>query len=449
MTDPIQPFLTDGISLGIPNTSATKIEQIDSAIFLDANGNLNFRDNFTKNSTDVLGNPIDTITLQDLYTLVKGVYVVNGQLYFKDSTTSRPYSLSEIVGAYVDWQNRLTTGGIFWIGSTRITDAECNNLMVNVDGNPNLASNTPPVSGIPRLFTQVDGQYPLYATGTQVFSIDQYLTTVIGSTSLATDGSWLWFNVPSLQITIPPMDLNKASFIIAKTNIRLIEANLPVVFRLFDITTNTELDRKAVANATPGSVEQQPVLSFCGVLPTYQQQLQALNCQCPTTNQTQGVITEPPHVIVVQFHVNDQFVSGVNDVYSMTCANISGSVYQDVPTSNVIYNALECRLIGFPNDQSTVPIVNSSIDVLIFDTTPSDAQGRKSGNATFANQDTILITFDVPFTSSEYSITLSPNMNINTWYSGKNQNGFTIRAGKKFSGTVDWIATKLMTQGDA
>ena len=449
MTDLTPPFITDGISLGIPNTSATAIEQVDNAIFVDANGNLTFRDNFTATNTDVNGNPIVALKLSDLYTLIKGVFVSNGQLYFKDSSVSRPYSLNEIVGAYINWQNRLTTGGIFWIGTTRITNAECNNITVNIDGDPNLAVNTPSLSGDGRLFTQVNGTYPSNATGTQVFSIDEFLTTVSGDFRFNQDGTLRWFDIPNFQITIPPLDTNKVLFILAKTNLRLIKANSPITFRLYDTTTGVELDRKACENDTSLPAVQQPLLSFTGTPPTYQQSLTQLSCQCPTTAQTAGLVTEPPHILSVQFHVDDQLINGIDNVYSMMCENISGSLYEDVSNpNNILYDALERRLIGLPNDVSSTPLVNSSIDVIIFDTSPNDAQARKNGTLSFNNQSLLAVTFATPFTNASYSITLSCNMNINTWYTNKQPTGFTVVAGKAFTGSVDWIATKLITQGD-
>lgn len=452
MTDSA-PFLTDGISLGIPNTSATTVEQIDNAVFLDSNGYLNFKDNYTANLLDINGNPVNTLTLQDLYTRINGVYVAgDGQLYFKDSTTSRAYSLKELVGAYIDWQQKLTTGGIFWVGSTRITSIQCNNLIVNTLGDPNLPANAPAISGQARIYEELEsGQYPSYAVGTKVFSIDEYLNGVTGDFRLNTDGSWRWYDVPNLQILIPPVDVNKIGVIIAKISVRLIKANSPVVFRLVDTTTGLELDRKALANDTDFAVEQQPILTFVGPIVPFQQQLQQLACQCPTQNQQVALAQEPAHTLSIQFHVDDMYLDTPDfQVYDMKCQNVSGDLFVDVDdTSNIRYNAFERRIIGLPNSITTDPIVNSSIDVILYDTTPSDSSGRKAATIAFSNQDLINVVFDVPFTSSVYSITLSTDKNINSWYTNKTSTGFTIRTERKFTGNVDWIATKLSSQGEA
>ena len=61
------PFIVDGISLGIPNDSATDISTLDNAISVDSDGNLIFKDNFTQNLTDVNGNPQPYIKLKDLF----------------------------------------------------------------------------------------------------------------------------------------------------------------------------------------------------------------------------------------------------------------------------------------------------------------------------------------------------------------------------------------------
>ena len=65
------PFLTDGISLGIPNNSATEIEQVDNAIFLDENGEMNFKDSYVAGLTDINGNKIKSLKLRDLYNLFR------------------------------------------------------------------------------------------------------------------------------------------------------------------------------------------------------------------------------------------------------------------------------------------------------------------------------------------------------------------------------------------
>lgn len=454
MTDKSEPFLMDGISLGIPNTSATHIEQIDNCIFVDENGELRFKDNYVKNLTDINGNPITSLSLRDLYTRMNGVYVANGKLYFKDSSVSKPYSLNELANAYISWKSKLTTGGVYWIGSNKITEIDCNNIMVNVVGDPNLATNTDGSSGDGRLYEKVSDEYPATATGTKVFSIDKYLNDYVsddaGDYKTTASGELKWHDVPKHYITIPSIDETKPSIIIAKTNFRLIKSDKPVLVRLYDKTTGIELDRKALGNDTELPVEQQPLLTYFGTLTTFKSQLTQLACQCPTTDQTTGLTEEPPHVIAVQFHVDDQLVSGTDDIFNTVIISGSGGTYSEVnDTSDIRFNAFERRLIGFPNSVSSTPLVNSSIDIIIYDATKSDTVGRKAGNVVFSNIDLKEIVFSTPFSSTEYSINLSCDKNINLWYTNKKTTGFTIRAERKFAGNVDWSVTKLKFEGEA
>lgn len=63
----------------------------------------------------------------------------------------------------------------------------------------------------------------------------------------------------------------------------------------------------------------------------------------------------------------------------------------------------------------------------------------------------ILVTFDTPFTASttgteviDYIIELTPNNNVQVWYSDKSETGFAINVepNAEFSGKVNWVATR-------
>jgi hypothetical protein len=444
-TNTSEPFIAEGISLGIPNESATDITQLDNAISADSEGNIIFKDDYTKTLTDINGDPLQYIKLKDLFQRIQGVYSVNGVLYFKDSTVPRAYSLKEIIDAYVQWKNKLTTGGIYWIGSTKITNNDCNNLMVNVNGDADLDENTPVILGDGRTFTKITqtNDYPSDAKGTKVFSIDRYIDTLTDYDSninpngfaYSSDGVVRWHDIPNLSIVLPPLDTNKACFILAKLNLRLVESTQPILFRLFDKTANIELDRKAINNDSKLTAEQQPILSFVGVFPTFTS-LNKVGCECGMSDETINLQNDPPHTVTVQFHVEDHLTT---DVTYDACDNVSG----------IHYRALERRILGYPNAISDTPIVNMSIDTIIFDVNKNDSIGRKAGNVTFKNQNTTDIVFDNAFTGSDYTINLSCNKNINIWYTNKRSTGFTIMAENKINGTVDWIATKIKSQGDA
>lgn len=441
------PFIASGISLGVPNSDAQTIENLDNVLFLDEDGNLHFKDSWISQQTYIDGSPIQTVTLKDLWTRINGIYVKDGKLYFKDSSVSRSYSLKEIVDSYTNFKNKLTNGGIWWIGRTSINNSECNNIMVDLNGDPNLGQN---VSG-GRVFTKTGGSYPSYATGTKCFSIDQYLsetTFTDGDYKTDSSGDLRWHDVPNLKLIIPPFDSNKTFQLIAKTSLRLINIESPILFRLYDKTTETVLDSISLSNGGMDPSSQQQTLTFYGEMTTYTDEFNRLNCSCPTTQQQESSEEEPSHELQVQFYINDQLST---NIFIQGCEeNPSGSgVCQLDDTTTIKYDYLERRLIGVPNGLSNEPINNSSIDCIIFDTTKSDKLGRKSGNISFNNQDLYKITFKTPFSDSNYSISLSCNKNINMFYSNKTSSGFTIRAEKKFTGTVDWIATKLAFEGDA
>jgi hypothetical protein len=446
----LEPFITDGISLGIPNDTDT-VEKIDNAIFLDEDGNMHFRDAYVRSLVNILGEDVDSITLEDLAGRMQGVYMANGKLYFQDSTTSRPYSLEEIIGAYIKWKDKLTNGGIFWIGRTQVTMAECDNIIVNIEGDPTL----PPNEDESRIYIKDnDGNYSTNATGTQVFSLDQYLLEADaddefsgGDFKTLPSGLWRWHDIPNLEILIPPVNTNISSHILAKTNVRMVQVQSPVVFRLYDETAEEELDRVAIANDADEPVEQQVTLTHVGALTNVVEGLQQVNCQCPSVNQDASVQEEPPHRLKVQFYVNEILTDNVV-VTTQTALMTSGEcALQDESVTK--YVGVERRLVGLPNNIADEPIVNSSIDVLLYNVDPDDNVGRKSGNVTFTNKDIMQVEFDSSFSSTGYSISLSTNKNINIWHTNKKPSGFTIRAEKKFTGIVDWSALLTISEGEA
>lgn len=452
MAKELTPFICDGLSLGIPNTDATSVSHMDNVLFLDEDGKLHFRDEYVRTLTDVLENPVDSITLEDLATRMRGVFVVDGKLYFKDSTVNRAYSLEEIIGSYKDWKNKLTNGGIFWIGRTQINSSECDNMIIDVQGDPSFSVNTE--DG--RYFVKdTNGSYSPVATGTKIFSIDQYLLEEDAKSSFS-DGTfkrtstneWRWHDIPNLSIVIPPVDNDISSHILAKLTVRLIKADTPVVFRLYDSTSGEELDRIAIANDSTDSTEQQITLTHVGDLTPSTESLEQIDCQCPNITQRQLIEEEPAHTIKVQFYVNEILTDDVT--VSTTTAAISSGSGCVLDTDTITkYVGVERRIIGLPNSITTEPIVNSSIDVILYNTEQTDSVGRKSGTVEFANKDIMTIKFTKAFSDANYSVTLSCNKNINLWHTNKKPTGFTIRAEKKFTGTVDWSALKLKFEGDA
>jgi len=438
------PFLASGISLGKPTTDSTTIESVDNVLFLDEDGNLHFRDSWISNQVDINGNPLQSITLKDLWTRVNGIYVNDGKLYFKDSSTKRAYSLDELVSAYTDAQNRFVQGGIWWVGRTSITNSECNNITINVNGDPNIADN----SNNSRIFTKnSSGEYPTNTEGTKVFSIDQYIisNSFIPDYKTLSDGSYRWHNVPNLEILLPPLDKQKVTSIISKLSIRTIKTEKPILFRLYNETTGEVLDQISIGNNSREPIEQQPILTYTGNLLTYNEDFERLNCQCATQEQKESSETEPNHRILVQFYVDDILT---DDVMELDCVNENDVVSLE-ETTDIMYKSSERRIIGFPNSLTNDPITNSSIDCIIYDISKEDKLGRKSGTINFENQELYKVEFETPFSSIDYSVSISCNKNINMFYTNKKNTGFTIRSEKKFTGSVDWIATKLKFEGSA
>ena len=447
MTHNLEPFICDGISLGIPNGSATDIAQLDNILFLDEEGNLHFRDEFVRSMSNVLGTPVDSITLKDLMGRMRGVFIVDGKLHFKDSSVPRAYSLDEIVGAYNRWQSKLTNGGIFWMGRTQVNLSDCDNVRVDVKGDPTIAPNE---DGARLFIKDSEGSYPSFVSGTKVYSLDADITEKdnngefgLGTFNRLSTGEWRWHDIPNLQIEIPPANLDVSANIFAKVSTRLIKTESPVIFRLYDETSGEVLDMVASANDSDESAEQQITLTHIGELTEATEELKKINCICPNPNQEDLLLDEPSHIIRVQYYVDD--VLNTDVISSTTTPSSAGDCYdkEDV----IQFNGFERRLIGLPNAITDEPIVNSSIDVILYNTTKTDKVGRKSKSAEFSNSDLYQVTFETPFDTANYSITLSPNKNINTWYTNKKPTGFVIRAEKKFSGTVDWSALKVQESG--
>lgn len=458
MTTNQDPFLVTGISLGIPNNNATSIENIDNAIFLDESGNLHFKDSWVPTQNDVDGIPLQSISLRDLWLRTKGIYSKDGQLYFKDDVVKRAYSLSEIVSAYAETKSKFVNGGLWWIGRTSITNAECDNIKINPQGDPTLEPDTD--GG--RIFFKENDSYVSVSAGTEVFSIDRYLETTTftdGDFKTNVDGSARWHDVPNLKLVIPAIDETKALMILSKLPIHMIGIDTPILFRLYDATTGETLDKVSMQSGSFEPSDHHVVLNYYGVIPSFKDKFKKLKCDCPTTAQLDNSNQEPPHVLKVQFYVNDK-INTLPGEQNNVLDNITiqsyienhvccGNVYTETIERDIKYLSYERRVIGLPNNVSDESIVSTTIDCVIFDITQEDKVGRKAGNVEFSNMDKYEVVFSNPFSSSDYTVTISCNKNINTYYTSKKSTGFIIRSEKKFSGTVDWIATKLVTEGAA
>lgn len=417
-------FQIDGLVLkgSADNTSSGSFEGVDVGLFTDAYGNLLIRDKYV---TDVLGK--ESITLKELYTRVKGIYSrlnSNGEaeLLFKDDTVSRPYSLNEIVSACQNWRKFLTSGSLWWVGRAEIDHSSCANLPRKDD---------------------TDGQL-------RVWSIDRYLSqlnniqtctnvtplTFFDMTIDKTTGNPKWWDVQNLEIVMPPTDNYKAALIMTKLAFGGYNITEPVMFRLYDATTGTELARTAVTQSNSGKLAYPLSLSYFGPMPTKSTNARFGNittkantnceedCGCnsiecaptdpyctTTTSNASQIFAAGSHLIKVQFRVLDYHPDHWERTFGIEFDNGNGE-----------------------SEYATT----STIDAVVFNTSPDAKYTRLQGSAEFQGETEFKVVFDTALANNSYSITLSPDNNINCWYTSKLTSGFTIKTELPFRGKVDW-----------
>jgi hypothetical protein len=427
MTD--KKFTVDGVSLRGPATFGSNglLTDTEMGIFINEKGDLIFRDNFIKN---VLKK--DALTLRELYNKNKGVFVelvadpndpskTVEQLFFKDGTVDKAYSLEEIVNLCQSARKSLITGPLWWVGRTEIDHSECSNIPLETEKDNPDAVNM--LWSLDRYLSEVTNTKPCDSPTPLTF----YEKTVNPNT-----GEWIWWDVQNLEIVVPPIsDPYKLATIIAKLSYQTYNSDEPVIFRLYDATIGKELTRTAVVQANKGKVLTPVNLTYFGNL--YDQNSASNtntdcstndcncttvncftgdgNCFVPNTKYVNGTYSSQSHLIKVQFHV-------IN--------------YQPNHWERVMGAAY-----------GTESISKSSIDMVVFDINPSSKLSRKHGTANIDNEYAINVTFGTSFASSAYSVQLTPNTNVKVWVSNKSENGFTINCSKKLTCSVDWTAILL------
>ena len=390
-------------SLNQTNSNLVKV-----GMYPDENGNLHLVDDFVKN---VLGK--ESVTLKDLYTRVNGIFSKDGQLFFKDNSISREYSLEEIIGACRRWKENLMTGSLWWLGRTEIDHSECANL--------------------PRK-TDPTGEF-------KVWSVDRFLSlltrtincedptplTFYEKTVDPLTGNWKWWDVPGLEIVLPPVeDSFKVAMMFAKLSYKSYNSPEPIIFRLYDYTANKELARSAVIQGNEGQVMYPIPITYFGPIENINEciadegcgcvQIECIDgdstCQAPDTG---AVITKQfaknSHLIKIQFHV----------------LNYHPDHWE--------------RAFGVEIDNTY--LTTSTIDAVMFDINPNARFTRKHNTVTFSNQTEIVVTFDTPLLSTDYAINLSCSKNVNVWYDSKSTTGFRIKTEVPFNGFVDWTIINL------
>lgn len=402
-------FRTNGVTLR-QRTSDSKAV----SIFTDNEGNLVLLDDYVKKT---LGKP-NGITLKELYTKTKGVYSNDkGQIVFNDSTLSRPYTLEEIVNSCTNWKNSITNGSLFWMNRVETDHTSCANIPLKAT--PNSATNV--FFSIDRFLYNLNKN-----AGSSTCNADVFLTPDLFTNPLT--GEWIWYNVPSMQIVLPPIpDAYKLGQIISKLSFVSYNSPEPIVFRLFDVTAGVELTRSAVVQCNPCEVSFPVNLLYQGKMIDSSVQCNLPeNCGCVKVECIDGdpscegpevgsvisqVYATGSHLIQVQFHVFN---------------------YQTDHWS---------RVLGMQQENNYLS--KSSIDAIIYDTNTNLKYGKLNGTAKFTGQTSMQVEFATALQSSNYSLSLSCNKNINCWWQGKTTAGFIINSELPLTGSVDWTITNI------
>ena len=403
------PYRTNGISLRqrVQDTQAVSLTT-------DGSGNLVFLDDFIKKSLGYQNG----ITLQQLYTRVNGIYTnSNGQIVFNDSTLSRPYTLEEIVNSCSNWKNSITNGSLFWMNRVETDHTSCAN--VPLKATPTSSTNV--FFSIDRFLYNLSRNATTNTCNTDIFVTPDLFTNPL-------TGEWIWYNIPGMQMVLPPIpDQYKLGQLLAKLTYDTYNSPEPIVFRLYDQTAGTELTRSAVMQCNPCDIAFPVTLLYQGQMISSSSQCSLPeNCGCVTVQCTNGdpscdtpevgdsisqIYAAGSHLIQIQFHVFN---------------------YQTDHWS---------RVLGMQQDNNYLS--KSSLDAIVYDTNTNLKYGKLNGTAKFTGQTSQQITFTNALQSSSYSISLSCNQNINTWWTTKSNAGFMINSELPFSGSVDWTVTNI------
>lgn len=380
----------------------------------DKDGNLIFLDDFVKKTL----NKPNGISLKELYTRTKGIYSnEKGQIIFNDGTLPRPYTLEEIVNSCSNWKNSITNGSLFWMNRIETDHTSCGNIPLK--STPNSPTNV--FFSIDRFLYNLNKNAGSSKCNTDVFVTPDLFTNPL-------TGEWIWYNVPAMQIVLPPIpDAYKLGQIISKLSFVSYNSPEPIVFRLYDVTAGVELTRSAVVQCNPCEVAFPVSLMYQGKMIDSSAACNLPeNCGCVKVECTDGdptcegpeigsviqqVYSEGSHLIQVQFHVFN---------------------YQTDHWS---------RVLGMQQDNNSLS--KSSIDAIIYDTNTNLKYGKLNGTAKFTGQTSMQVQLDTALQSSNYSLSLSCNKNINVWWQGKTTSGFIINSELPLTGSVDWTITNI------
>jgi hypothetical protein len=419
-----QPLLVSGITLQKPadKNSYGSITDIDVGISFDETGNLVFRDKFVSDYLEK-----SSVSLAEIYNRNKAVTYKDGKIYFKDSSLQREYSLEEIVNTCSQWKRNLIAGSLWWVGRAETDHRSCANL-------PKTSSST----DTNNVYWSVD-KYISETTGLSICdplrSVSFYEKTVNPET-----GSWKWYDIQNLEIVIPPIeDTNKLAILIAKLSYTQKNGSEPIVFRIYDATIGKELARSSVVNNGSDYSSYPVTLMYFGSLDTakfteinlVKDNPEKIVC---TTKEDCGCVDTT--CVEGETECINPNISYVDKKY----ATNSHLIKVQFHISNFHRNFWD-RYFGVDLDNSAASM--SSINAMIFDSSPANKYVHKHGTATFNNKEYVDILFATPLDTTSYAITLSPNKNINVWFSNKTKTGFRINAELAFQGYVDWTLINI------
>lgn len=404
------PFRTYGINL-----SQRTDDNAALTLSMDTDGNTVFKDDYVKN---VLGLP-NGITLKELYTRTKGVYSNSaGELYFNDSTLSRPYTLKEIVESCKNWKDSLLTGSLWWMGSVETDHSPCANIPRKTEPN----STALRCWSIDRFFyDKIRSNVYSRCNSDEIITGDLFVNKL--------NGDWIWYDVPGLEMVLPPSpDQYKISQILAKLAFSAYDATEPIAFRMWDATNNIELSRTAVVQSNPNEILYPVTLSWQG-------QLQSGNTAC-TLHETCGCVEASCTTGDSSCDTPDSSSQIVKKQYA------SGSKVIKIQFHVKNYQQDHwSRMFG--NEIDGTYLTKSTMEAVIFDSNPQGKFGKKHGSVQFAKQTTTQVTFAEPLDTSNYAISISCNKNINCWWENKTNVGFKIVSELPFTGVIDWTITNL------
>lgn len=376
-------------------------------IFIDDNDNLSFRYLDDKNIEQ-------KITLKDLYSKLNAVQINElGELLLVDTTNENTYLFSDVLDITKNWQKHISGGSLWWSGSKQVNHVECANIPASEF-----------CDASQKVMWSVDKNLEELRKANENINIgDNYNKLTNNDDDCTLSKNWDWYDVSNMQMIVPPInDANKIAMINTTLSFTSRRDNQPIVFRIYDATNQEELSRVSVMNSNDNYANNPITLQYLDYL--------SKNKVCKTNEEECGVCNDlecvdgDPYV----FDPNKNYVSETLD-----------SSYRLIKIQYHVDNLKQDffdRIFGYWSDGNIGAI--SSINIMMFDSNSGVRDKNQQGTALFVKQDSYQITFENELSSNNYTISLSPNKNVNTWFESKKSTGFKIKSEFDLNGNVDW-----------